>query len=849
MTRPPGTWRLLAPALVSWALVAGAVSVPGSGILMAGGGVLVGASALGIAAVRRRRAGALRSGTSGGGASSERAGLTDHSLLGPVLLLAGLVIALGVRMESVDRARSAPGLRVAAEHGTPISLTVTVTSYPGIDRNGQPWMSARTEQPSGPAPVVVWCGAPEDAAGSGASGPKPRDRTRAPPSSRCGGSGWGPGSSVTLIGEVAALDPGGSAAWGIRVHEVQAVRGGSRAAAGAARLREGLRAAAVATPGAELVPGLAVGDTTLVSPDTDQQMRDASLTHLVAVSGANCALVTSAVGWALAWAGAGRRVRILGQGAALAGFVFVVGPDPSVQRAAVMAAVVLLSGYGGKRAVALPALGSAIVVLLLRDPWQALHPGFALSVAATAGILLAVPTIRRVLVTRIRVPAWLALPVAVAIAAQLACGPLLLLLQPGLPIVGVLANVLAAPAAPFGTGTGLLALVLLPLLPQLGHLLVALASWSARWLEATAAVTAALPGARLPWPDGWAGALLLAGAELALALAWWVGTGRADRSGGREPWGGTRRVTPRAARWGWGLAATGLGALLGPTLVSPLAVRAATPGDWSVVACDVGQGDALLLRDPAEPKTVFLVDTGDDADALMECLDRFGVDRLAALIISHDHQDHFGAIDAVLGRVDRAIVAPAHRESEDARPLLLALAAADVPVDIGVAEPVSRGATPADAAAGTAAPAEPGSAVTWRVLGPPSGVVPANANASSLVLHVELGELSVLLLGDTGATEHAELMRRQPMLRADVVKVAHHGSRDQAPELAARVGAELGLVSVGAENRYGHPARETLAELAAAGTATARTDRLGHIAVSGSSGALRVWGSRAGTGD
>ncbi|GAA1621208.1 hypothetical protein GCM10009805_14150 [Leucobacter chromiireducens subsp. solipictus] len=285
MTRPPGTWRLLAPALVSWALVAGAVNVPGSGVLVACGGVLVGASALGIAAVRRRRAGALRPGTSGGGASSERAGLTDHSLLGPVLLLAGLVIALGVRMESVDRARSAPGLRVAADHGTPISLTVTVTSYPGIDRNGQPWMSARTEQPSGPAPVVVWCGAPEDTAGSGASGPKPRDRTRAPPSSRCGGSGWGPGSSVTLIGEVAALDPGGSAAWGIRVHEVQAVRGGSRAAAGAARLREGLRAAAVATPGAELVPGLAVGDTTLVSPDTDQQMRDASLTHLVAVSG------------------------------------------------------------------------------------------------------------------------------------------------------------------------------------------------------------------------------------------------------------------------------------------------------------------------------------------------------------------------------------------------------------------------------------------------------------------------------------------------------------------------------------------------------------------------------------
>lgn len=784
----------------------------------------------------------------------------------PVLLASALLLVLGVRIDGVERARSAPELGAAAQSGEPVTLALIVTGYPGIDRRGRPWVAASWEWAGGTTPVVVWCGdtvgddtvrddtVGENTVGSdtatdddaprrlreltaGSSEPDVSEANlpaRAPPSLECGGADWGPGSRVELRGEVSELDPGGSAAWGMRAQQVSGVRSGGPLAASAARLRAGLRAAAVSTPGANLVPGLAVGDTALVSQDTDQQMRDASLTHLVAVSGANCALVTSAMAWVLGWCGAGRRLRILGQGGALAGFVFVVGPDPSVQRAAVMAVVVLVSGYGGKRAVALPALGAAVVVLLVRDPWQALHPGFALSVAATAGILLAVPTLRRVLVTRLRVPRSLALPVAVAGAAQLACGPLLLLIQPGLPAVGVLANVLAAPAAPLGTGMGLLALVLLPVVPALGAFSLAIASWAGRWLEATAAVTSALPGARLPWPEGWAGALLLAGAELSLALAWWVGSGRADRSGGREPWLGARSISRRGARWGAGLAAIGVGALLGPTLVTPLTTRATTPGGWSVVVCDVGQGDALLLRDPAEPESVVLVDTGDDPAAITECLARFGVGRIAVLVISHDHQDHLGALGAVVDRVDRAIVAPAHREAADDRPLLRTLMTAGVPVETAAAGDAGRVAS------------SPGSpAPSWRVLGPPAGRDPANANASSLVLRAELGAMRVLLLGDTGAEQHAELLRREPHLSADVVKVAHHGSGDQDPELLPRIGAELALISVGADNRYGHPARKTLEGLASAGTRAVRTDKLGHIAVSGEPGDLRIWGSGA----
>lgn len=810
---PPGSWRLLAPALLAWAIAAAAVALPGSGraVILFGG--LFGTIAVGVFLLTSRRR--VR------GESGERRNPVQ-GFLAPVLIGCAVVLVLGARIDAGDRARSDPGLQNAADTGSTVELDGVLAGYPGVDARGNAWVAAETRAPAGQVPLVVWCGEATLPAST-----EEEKATSAEELRSCGGASWGPGSRVRIRGTLVRLDPGGGAPYGVRVGQAEDAVTAGPIQTTAARLRTGLRETAARTPGGTLVPGLAVGDTVLVTPEIDRTMRDSSLTHLVAVSGANCALVTSAVAWALGWLGAGRRVRILAQAVALAGFVVVVGPDPSVQRAAVMATVVLVSNYGGRRAVALPTLGAAIIILLVRDPWQALHPGFVLSVAATAGILLAVPLIRAWLLRLGRLPGWLALPVAVACAAQFACAPFLLFLQPGLPVIGVLANVLAAPAAPVGTGAGLLALLVIPISPGLGDALVRVSGLAGRWLESTAAVTAGLPGARIPWPEGWPGAILLAGVEAALVLAWWLGSGHADQSGGRVPWAGSAQVTRALRRWSWGLAGVGLGALLGPTLMSPLATRASTPADWSVVACDVGQGDALLVRDPAEPEQVILVDTGDDPDALEACLAMFGVRRIALLVVSHDHQDHFGAIDTVLGRIDRALVAPANRADGSDRPLLRTLAAAGVPFDLAAA-----GMSGSDSGAG------------WRVLGPADGRVPTDANAASVVVTVQAGQLSVLFLGDTGASVQAELLRAADV-EADIVKVAHHGSRDQDPTLPQRVAADLALVSVGADNSYGHPVMETLADLRATGTEVARTDELGHIAVGGRPGAVRVWGSDA----
>ncbi|MHA3724150.1 ComEC/Rec2 family competence protein [Leucobacter sp. HY1910] len=547
------------------------------------------------------------------------------------------------------------------------------------------------------------------------------------------------------------------------------------------------------------------------------------------VSGANCALVTSGAIWALSWLGAGRRLRAVAAGVALAGFVVVVGPDASVQRAAIMGAVLLASNFGGNRATALPALGIAIAVLLVLDPWQAWHPGFALSVVATGGIILCAPAFTEALRRVARIPAWVALPFAVAAAAQLACGPLLLLLQDGIPAAGLLANVLAGPAAPAGTALGLLALLAAPVSGAAAHTLVWLASLPARWVEETARITAGLPGARWEWVTGVPGALLLTAAEVLAIVAWLLASGRLTRheTRVRRPWE-PDIPGPRVLRtWVSVLAGCAAGVFVGPTLVAPAVEQAGTPADWVVVACDVGQGDALLLRGPdARPGEAVLVDTGDDDKLLRDCLRLFGVTRIALLVLTHDHLDHTGALDAVAAITETALIGPAARNSEApadhaaASPLHVRLAARGVPTGVTGAGAVGSHA-----------------GVDWFMLAPDPLLTPASANDSSLVMRAEMGERSVLLLGDTGEESQAMLanaMRRagnETLLQADTVKVAHHGSRDQREGIYKTVGATLALVSSGAGNSYGHPAPGTLSALASAGTRVLRTDELGSIAV------------------
>lgn len=581
--------------------------------------------------------------------------------------------------------------------------------------------------------------------------------------------------------------------------------------------RSAFAEAAGASPGdgGALLPGLAIGDETSLPPRLDEAMTTSSLSHLTAVSGANCALVIGLVFLLARATGLGRRTRIAVAGVALLAFVALVGPGPSVIRAAAMAGVLLIGLARGRAADGIPALSLAMVVLLIHDPWLARDYGFALSVLATAGLLLLAGPLSRTLARWM--PRSLALAVAVPTAAQLACQPVLVLLSPTLPLFGIPANLLAEPAAPIATVLGCLACAVLPWAPGAGELIVRLAWAPSAWIAQVATFTSGLPGVALPWAPGILGVVLSAAVLAAVAV---LVLAR-----------GAPRIVSMAAAFA--LCAGALvyvGAWGGGAISRVLAI----PAEWQVAACDVGQGDGILLRDG---DAVAMIDVGREPEPAAACLDRLGIHALDVLILTHFDADHVGGVSGVASRARRAIVQRPVRASDERT--LAVLAAAGVPVEQGHAGLSGQLG-----------------AVSWRLLWPPGEGVDIAApegmdsgNAGSLTVEAEGRGMRSIFLGDLGQDAQDALLATRAVRPVDVVKMAHHGSADQSPELYRALDAQLGLVSVGAHNGYGHPTASALRLLGECGTAAARTDQQGILLVSPGMSGLQLWSERSPEGN
>jgi competence protein ComEC len=577
-------------------------------------------------------------------------------------------------------------------------------------------------------------------------------------------------------------------------------------------MRSRFSATALALPGdgGDLLPGLAIGDVHALPAGLSDDMKQASLTHLTAVSGANCAVVVFLVGAAAGAVGLGRGIRAFASLTALVGFVVLVTPQPSVLRAAVMATVIVIGGWVGGRGRALSALSLAIIGLLAVDPWLAVDYGFALSVLATGALLLLAPRLSQ------RLAAWMpsrvAALLAVPIAAQVACQPVLLMLNPTVPLYGVLANLAAEPAAPIATVLGLLACLVLPFWGAAGSLLAHLAWLPSAWIAAVARVAAALPGSGMTWFGGAFGVVLMIVATVAIVLVV------------VRP---ARRIT-RAAR------AIALASAVIITLWSLAGVAGARvaeaverPNNWTIAACDIGQGDAVLVQSRG---IRALVDTGPDPDLLSACLRELGVGRIDLLVLTHYDLDHVGGTSAVVGKVGVALVGP----PTDPRGGRL-----DAQLQRGGAH-VHHAQTGDSGRLG---------ALSWQVLWPdadPHGMEPGNEQ-SVTVLFTGDG-LRALFLGDFDERAQDALLSTGRVPSVDVVKVAHHGSRDQSASLYQHLHARVGLISCGAGNDYGHPTSTALGIMARAGTEVMRTDVQGMLMVtSDAHGALRTWTQRHAT--
>ena len=602
------------------------------------------------------------------------------------------------------------------------------------------------------------------------------------------------GSSITTTGRLCtSSDPETAAVFTPRGSPGQVEPPGPLWRA-AAVLRGGVREAVAgrAAPQRDLVPALVDGDDAGLPEQVQADFRTAGLTHLTAVSGTNLTLIVGFL--LLVGRGVGVRGRwqvvlaVLG----IVGFVLVARTEPSVVRAAAMGAVALLGFGSGGRDRGPRALGLAVFVLLLVQPWLAVQVGFALSVLATAGILLIAPGWTKALSRWM--PHWLAAALAVPAAAQLTCTPLVAAISGQVSLVAVLANLLAEPFVAPATIAGLLGGLLMLVSHPLGIAVGWIAAGCGAAIIAIARSTAGLATPALDWGAGPVALVLLTGVCVV----------------------GGMLTGPLLARRGPTL-------VFSAGLVVVMLVPRPTPGwppdGWVMTMCDVGQGDGLVLN--AGAGTAVVVDAGPDPVLMDRCLDRLDVRRVPLVVLSHFHADHVDGLSGVY----------AGRQ----------VAAVEV---TSLGEPAERVAMVQRLAGGTARVAAYGQAlrigaVSLQVLGPVPGVEQhgtaadegSGPNNASVVLLAEVAGIRILLPGDVEPEAQRVLERTLPGLRVDVLKVPHHGSRYQETGWLTSLGARLALVSVGADNDYGHPAADLMAALAAAGMYVRRTDQDGDIVV------------------
>jgi competence protein ComEC len=558
------------------------------------------------------------------------------------------------------------------------------------------------------------------------------------------------------------------------------------------------------SPGDLLVPALVDGDDVALPEAVVTDFRTAGLTHLTAVSGANLTILLAFLLPLARWTGVRAHGLLLVGVLGIVGFVLVARPEPSVLRAAAMGTAALIGlGWGG-RAAGARALGAAVLVLLLADPGLAVTWGFALSIGATAGILFLAPVFRDALLRHL--PRWLAEAIAVPLAAQLACTPLVAVLSAEVSVVAVVANLVAAPLVGPTTILGLAAGLLGLLAAPLGVVPGWCAGVFAHGIVLVGRHAAAVPGAAVPWSaSGWPLAGLVV---LCVLVAWWAP--RLLRSRRLVLLSGLALtlalLRPPAPGW-WDVVRTGDGW---------------PPPGWALVMCDVGQGDALALN--AGDGSAVVVDAGPEPQQVDRCLRRLGVSEVPVVVLTHFHDDHVAGLPGVLaGRaVGEVLVSPLPSPAYGAGLVERAVREAGVRVRVPASgETVTVGG------------------VRWQLLGP-ERAVGDSPNDSSLVMLAVVQGITVMLAGDVEPPAQALLARAWGLTEVDVLKVPHHGSRYQDDGFLRTLRPSVALVPIGEDNDYGHPAQSTLDLLRAGGASVWRTDTSGDLAVVADGESLRV---------
>lgn len=596
----------------------------------------------------------------------------------------------------------------------------------------------------------------------------------------------------------------------VRLWSATPLRGPASLLGAVSPVRRNLLSALEKIPGEQgaLLQGVLLGERNRVrGTSVEADFRTTGLSHVLAVSGTHLVIVAYMLGALLSRTPLPSGVRT----GLIVGFtgvyVLLTGSPASSIRALLMGCVAGLAGVSGRRNDALSALAAAVWVILIQSPAQAFDIGFALSVAAVAGLVVFSPLADRWAMAaspRALVPAARAL--STPMVAQAATAPVAIPVFGMVSLIGPLANIVVLPPSSVSLGIGIVGALVYLAAPVLGMPLLRLAALPMWFIARVTAWLADVPYAAIPL--GGSALAWGVGAAFAFALLWicWP-----------------HPTSVRAARW----AAVACG-LAGVALASGMW---AVPSSAQIAVLDVGQGDAVLIRDGAH---AVLVDTGPDAATMRQAAARTGLRRLDAVLLTHPHADHTGGITGLEGVVGvaRVLVPAGTLDSFDS-------CADEVEsVSGAAAEPLSQGDRLRSGA--------------WsiEVLWPPPDVDESlGCNDASLILRVSHpGGFSAILTGDAESAPQAELLDSgQGRGPCDMLKVPHHGSTDGVdPGTLSEWSPRLAVISVGRDNDFGHPAESTLAQLERAGAAVLRTDHSGDIRVRVTRGGFRVERQRPG---
>ncbi len=568
-------------------------------------------------------------------------------------------------------------------------------------------------------------------------------------------------------------------------------------------------ASSLPEPHASVLQGILLGDRSAIPPDLEEAFKRTGTNHILVISGYNLTIVAALFG-AMRSGTRWPWRRALSVLAGITAYTLLVGAEPAVVRAALMASVIILGRAIARQAHPLNSLALATFLMTLHDPFALSDRGFLLSITSTLGLILYATPIQA------RATGWLEQRLAPGplrslaemfigvlaptIAAQIMSLPLLLLWSQQLSLVSLPANALILPVQPLLMSAGGLAAALAALWLPAGRVLMSIPWVLLSWTIGIVEKLAALPFATVPLPlTTWVVWLYY---PFILAATWWFSQEKDVRAGLRA-----RLAAPPARLWAppMGLAAIALWS----------AVAAQPDGRLHVAFLDVGQGNAILITTPRGHQV--LIDGGPEPALLLRQLGRhipFWDHWLDLVILTHPHADHLTGLIPLPQRYEIGAVL----DNGTNAPGQLGDAWAEALRSGHVAHVLH-------ARAGTHIQVEPD--IALDVLNP--GPLPAgDADDNAIVLRLTWGKASFLFTSDiTEASERALLASGQPLL-STVLQVPHHGrASSTSPAFLAAVNPQFAVIAVGAGNRFGQPAPEVLNRLA--GRRIFRTDEHGTV--------------------